>query len=84
MSWHGVHRPDQLDPFAKPEPIGKRFGCFEVFCPAEPDAHYGLRAHVRCVECGHKEIRVLAQLRHNPPKRHRGCQRTPRAKDQGK
>ncbi len=73
MSWHGRWKPGEIDPFAKPANKGDRFGCFEVVRAAQSDAHYGSRALVRCVRCGLEQIRVLAQLRHNAPKRHRGC-----------
>ena len=59
MSWHG--RWGKHDPFAKPAVKGDRFGCFEVIRAAVPDAHYGNRAHVRCVECGRREPRLVAQ-----------------------
>jgi len=73
MSWHGKWRPGDPDPFSKPAKAGDTFGCFVVVRLAVPDAHYGLRAIVRCSACGHERTSVLAQLRHNPPKTHRGC-----------
>lgn len=72
MSWHA--RWGRKDPFAKPANVGDRFGCFEVVRMAEPDAHYGLRAVVRCVACGTEQTRVLAQMRYRAPVRHRGCE----------
>lgn len=77
MSWHA--RWGKPDPYAKPAKPGDVFGIFRVVRLAEPDAHYGLRAVVRCSHCGHERTSVLAQLRHAPPIGHRGCTRaTPR------
>lgn len=73
MSWHSRWKKPGPDPFAKPEPIGKVFGCFTVVRSVEPDAHYGLRALVRCTRCGFEATKVLAQLRYAPPVSHRGC-----------
>lgn len=73
MSWHGRWRKGQVDPFAKPAKPGEAFGCFVVVAMVEPDAHYGLRARVRCARCGHERISVLAKLRHQPRESHRGC-----------
>jgi hypothetical protein len=72
MSWHG--RWGKVDPFAKPAKPGSRFGCFSVVKMAEPDAHYGLRALVKC-QCGAESVRVLAQIRWRKPGR---CMRCPR------
>lgn len=72
MSWHA--RWGNRDPFAKPAKVGDRFGIFEVVDTSPlPDPHYGIRAKVRCVRCGHERVSVLAKLRHEEPGTHRGC-----------
>lgn len=74
MSWHA--RWGKRDPFAKPAKVGDAFGIFEVIdTSTKPDPHYGLRARVRCIRCGHERVSVLAQLRYRPPLTHRGCSR---------
>lgn len=73
MSWHGVHRKGQTDPFSKPAKKGDRFGIWKVVRMVEPDAHYGLRACVTCVDCSAVQTVVLAQVRHRKPTTHRGC-----------
>lgn len=73
MSWH-ARWGKPVDPFARPAKVGDRFGIFEVVDTAPlPDPHYGIRAKVRCVHCGHERISVLAQMRYREPQTHRGC-----------
>ncbi len=77
MSWHGRWG-RRRDPFAKPAKVGDRFGIFEVVDVSPlPHPHYGIRAKVRCVRCGHERVDILAQLRHRPPSNHRGCNPRP-------
>lgn len=76
MSWHGAWHKGKPDPFAKPVATGTRFGCLEVVAMAVSDAHYGLRARMRCLLCGDESTRVIAQVRYKAPRRR--CKRCPK------
>ena len=87
MSWHAAHgRPD---PYRKTVTVGEVIGCWEVLREAATDPHYGVRVEVRCVHCGKREHKVLAQLRYavklaaerGRPLGHRSCGPSRQAKE---
>jgi hypothetical protein len=53
--------------------IGDIHGIWQIVRIAEPDAHSGIRAEVKCVKCGKTEIKVVAKIRYSKPQVHRGC-----------